>query len=216
MPIPRVIYQTFKTNKLPFINRWYINKFRKKNIDFDYEFYDDERIESFLKLEFEPAVYEAYKKIKIGAAKADFFRYAILYKKGGVYLDIDSDIRRKLSGFIMEDDSALISKEDHGDCYLQWALIFEAHHPFLKRCVDLILENIRNNQFANDVLNFSGPKLYTKAINECLAENPNVHYRLMGVDYNGNLKYQFPLSKFFLYEKKEHWTEQQKINKAFE
>ncbi|MGY0039768.1 glycosyltransferase family 32 protein [Pedobacter sp. NJ-S-72] len=89
MSIPKIIHQTFKTSKLPVITRWHIARFRKKNPEYSYEFYDDLRIEAFLLKEFDEDMLSLYKRINIGAAKADFFRYAVLYKKGGVYLDID-------------------------------------------------------------------------------------------------------------------------------
>ncbi|WP_435524992.1 glycosyltransferase [Chryseobacterium indoltheticum] len=43
--------------------------------------------------------------------KQIFFRYAILYKKGGVYLDVDSGINKPIKKFIREDDVALVTDE---------------------------------------------------------------------------------------------------------
>ncbi len=209
MAIPKVIYQTFKTDQLPFINRWYINRFRKKNPGYAYEFYTDERIEAFLNSEYEPEVLNAYRRIQIGAAKADFFRYAILYKKGGVYLDIDSTIKGKLDDFIRENDKAIISMEKNPGIYVQWALIFESGHPFLKKTLELILENFAQNKFPHDVHQMTGPSVYTKAINICLQNDASIPHRVLGVDYNGYLKFKFPLTKL-IYQKGEHWKEQQK------
>src|SRR6476659_9320710 len=132
MAIPKIIYQTFKTKELPFITKWHIKRFLKNNHEYAYEFYDDARIEEFFKSNFDVDWLKAYQKLNIGAAKADFFRYAILYKKGGVYLDIDSGIKGKLDAFIKPDDKAIISKERNDGVYVQWALIFESGHPFLK------------------------------------------------------------------------------------
>jgi mannosyltransferase OCH1-like enzyme len=209
--IPKIIHQTFKTQALPFITRWHIYRFRRRNPDYAYEFYDDERIESFLSEEFEPAVLPAYKKLNIGAAKADMFRYAILYKKGGVYLDIDSDIIGKLDSFIQPGDKAIISMESNPGIYVQWALIYEAGHPFLKRTLEKIVENISANKYPNDVHSMTGPGVYTEAINECLREDPSVPYRILGTDYEGHLKFKYSFGKFFLYKKGEHWKKQQMI-----
>lgn len=211
MAIPKIIHQTFKTSKLPFITRWHINNFRRKNPDYKYEFYDDDRVESFFSEEYDQHVFETYKKINIGAVKADMFRYAVLYKKGGVYVDIDSSINDKLDGFIKPDDKAIISLEGHLCFYAQWALIYDANHPFLKRTLEIILENISLNKYPNDGHKMTGPSVYTQAINECLAEDPTIPYRLLGTDYNGHLKFKYPLGKFFLYKKGEHWKKQQKV-----
>lgn len=211
MAIPKIIHQTFKTQQLPFITRWHINHFRKKNPEYKYEFYDDERIEAFFEEAFEPDVFKCYKKLNIGAAKADMFRYAILYKKGGIYLDIDSGINDKLDSFIRPDDTAIITLEGHPSFYAQWALLYQANHPFLKKTLQKIVENISLNKYPNNVHSMTGPGVYTQAINECLAEDPSIAYRLLGTDYNGHLKVKYHFGKFFLYKKGEHWKKQQQV-----
>ena len=150
-------------------------------------------------------------QLTIGAAKADFFRYAILYKKGGVYLDIDSGMSSPLKKLILPTDVALISKERHVYLYCQWALIFDKDHPFLKRTLELVLDNIQTHRFPNDVHATTGPTVFTKAINECLAENPDIPHRIFdGIEYRGYLKFKYKLGKFFLYSKKsEHWKRKQ-------
>ncbi|HTF82401.1 MAG TPA: glycosyltransferase, partial [Cytophagales bacterium] len=101
MAIPKIIYQTYKSSKLPVLTRWHIHRMKKKNPEYRYEFYDDLRIDAFISEAYGKEVFDLYKRINIGAAKADFFRYAILYKHGGVYVDIDSLIKKKLDDFIL-------------------------------------------------------------------------------------------------------------------
>ncbi|HEU4632836.1 MAG TPA: glycosyltransferase [Flavisolibacter sp.] len=209
MAIPKIIYQTFRNAKLPFITKWHIKSFRKKNPGYQYEFYDDEKIEKFLEEEFGNETLKAYQKIQIGAAKADFFRYAVLLKKGGIYLDIDSSIVRKLDDFILPGDVAVIAPEGNPGLYVQWALVYEAHHPFLQRTMELVLENIAANKFPHDVHSMTGPGVYSRAIKECLSADPFIPYRLMGVDYEGCLAFKYPLNKL-LYKKGEHWKKAQK------
>lgn len=208
MSIPKVIYQTFKSHKLPLITQWYISRFRKKNPEYRYEFYDDKRIESFLREAFDDETFKLYNQLNIGAAKADFFRYAILLKKGGIYLDIDSSINGRLSKFILSDDVAIISKERNPGMYVQWALVFEANHPFLQKTMELMSDNIRNNKHPHDVHKMTGPTVYAAAINQCLTENPEIPHRELGTDYNGHFKFKYPLSRL-LYLRGTHWKKQQ-------
>ncbi len=208
MPIPKIIYQTFKTKKLPLLTRWHISRFRKRNPDYDYQFYDDNRVEDFFATEFEPSVLRQYKKLNIGAAKADMFRYAILLKKGGVYLDIDSKIQGRLNSFISADDTAIISRERNAGLYVQWALIFAPKHPFLEKTLEKVLQNIILNKYPNDVHRMTGPSVFTEAVNQCIAENQNISYKLLGIDYDGHLKFKYPFSKF-LYKKNDHWKKKQ-------
>jgi mannosyltransferase OCH1-like enzyme len=210
MAIPKIIYQTFKSTNLPWLTKWHINCFLKKNLDYKYEFYDDDRIENFFKSEFDERTYKAYCKLNIGAAKADMFRYAILLKKGGIYLDIDSGINGKLSAFIRENDQAIITREkNHPNFFAQWALIYEPNHIFLKTTIDKIIENIEENKYPNDVHKMTGPTVYTLAVNECLQTVSQNNYRIFGFDYENHLQFKYKLGKFFLYKRGEHWKKKQ-------
>ncbi|MHA4893628.1 glycosyltransferase [Pedobacter sp. PWIIR3] len=208
MSIPKIVHQTFKSSALPPLTRWHIARFRKKNPEYLYEFYDDARVENFIAKEFDAHIFHLYKKIQIGAAKADFFRYAVLLKKGGIYLDIDSDIKGKLSNFIKSDDVAVISTERNPNLYVQWALIFEPNHPFMKKTMELVIKNLEDNTYPNDVHRMTGPSVFTDAISLCLKEDRNIPFRIEGIDYNGHLKFKYFLNKL-LYEKGEHWKKAQ-------
>jgi mannosyltransferase OCH1-like enzyme len=87
---------------------------------------------------------------------------------------VDSVITKRLDDFIEPADKAVISFEKNPGVYVQWALVYEAGHPFLQKTLQLILENISQNKYPNDVHQMTGPSVYTKAINECLHSNPNI------------------------------------------
>ncbi|MGR3857036.1 glycosyltransferase family 32 protein [Chryseobacterium indologenes] len=211
MAVPKQIFQTFKTKKLPLITRYHIWNMKRKNPEYSYFFYDDSDIEKFLTKEFPPSYIETYHKLTIGAAKADFFRYAVLYKKGGIYLDIDSSIVKPFRELIKESDEAVISAERHANLYVQWGLIFNKNHPFLKKTLELMLDNINNHRYPNDVHATTGPTVFSKGIKQSLAENPSIPFTLFdGIEFRGFLKFKYKLGKFFLYKKRsEHWKQQQ-------
>jgi len=209
MSIPKIIHQTFKHKDLPFITQWHISRFRKRNTEYQYEFYDDERIEQFIAQEYNHDMLSLYKRLNIGAAKADFFRYAVLNKKGGIYLDIDSGINGRLENFIQPDDVAIITREGHPELYAQWALVYAPGHPFLKKTLEMVQHNINTNKYPNDVHRMTGPSIYTEAINASLAVDPSIPYRLLGTDYNKHLKVKYNFGKFFLYQQGGHWKTEQ-------
>lgn len=210
MSIPKVIYQTYKTTKLPLVFRWHISRLKKKNPNYDYQFYDDRRIEQFLFEEFGEDIFRLYKCINIGAAKADFFRYAILYKKGGVYLDIDSRIINKIDSFIKPEDNAVIAYEGNGNFYIQYALFFGAKHPILKKTLELAIKNLQSNKYPNDTHKMTGPTVFTEAVKDYMKNSEDTSYRILQKEYDGNLQFSFRSSKTFLYgfSRKEHWKKQ--------
>ena len=211
MAIPKHIFQTFKTKKLPLITRWHIWNIKRQNPEYQYYLYDDEDVQEFFRTEFPEEYLKAYKRLTIGAAKADFFRYAILYRKGGVYLDVDSGISKPLRKLIRPDDVAVLSRERHVHFYCQWALIFDKEHPFLKKTLEMVLDNIQTHRFPHNVHSTTGPAVFSNAVNACIAEDPSIPYRLFdGIEYRGYLKFKYKLGKFFLYSKKsEHWKRKQ-------
>jgi mannosyltransferase OCH1-like enzyme len=211
MAIPQTIYQTYKTDRLPFLTQWHINRLQKRNPGYDYQFYNDERITEFIRSEYGTETFNLYSRIQIGAAKADFFRYAVLFNKGGVYLDIDSLCMNRLDDFISPSDSAIISLETHKKFYVQWALVFEAGHPFLEKTLEILLDNLKSNRYPHDIHSMTGPAAFTTAINECLIGSTPIQYKELGPDYDGNFKFHYRFSKFFLYgvQRKNYWRKQQ-------
>ncbi|MGJ1388225.1 glycosyltransferase family 32 protein [Sphingobacterium spiritivorum] len=211
MAIPKIIYQTFKTDKIPLLTRFYIWRFMRKNKSFSYKFYNDAKISQFIEKNFDKRTFDAYNLLQIGAAKADFFRYAVLYIHGGIYLDLDSDITADLDKFLLEDDVAVITKENGRHLYAQWALIYDKGHPFLKRTIDLMVHNIETNAFPHDVHAMTGPTVYTKAILEILQEFPDTACRIVEDDYKGMMKFKYKFGKILIYrDRSNHWKKLQK------
>ena len=68
------------------------NKIVKENPGFKLEYYSDKGSRDFVENNYDKRVLDAYDKLKPGAYKADLFRYAILYKRGGIYSDLSQTI----------------------------------------------------------------------------------------------------------------------------
>ncbi len=154
-------------------------------------------------------MFNLFKCINIGAAKADFFRYAILYKKGGIYLDVDSRILHPIASFVSADAKAVIAHETEAETFfIQYALFYEKGHPFLKKTLEMIVDNLLNNRYPNDTHKMTGPTVYSEAIRACLANDSSIPYHLMGINYDEKLEFSFFMSKTFLYKlsaKNLHW-----------
>jgi hypothetical protein len=86
--IPKVIYQTWHSKTLPPKMAECVEKLKSDNPGFKYYLYDDADCRAFIEANFDPEVLAAYDKLIPGAYKADLWRYCVLYKNGGIYLDI--------------------------------------------------------------------------------------------------------------------------------
>lgn len=168
MSIPKIIYQTWKTKNLNENCLKIKNNIQKLNPEYDIILYDDKDIDEFIKINFDEFIYNCYSQLNVGASKADFWRYCILYKNGGIYLDIDSDITSPLSQLIKEDDQCIITREGNPGIFNNWIMIFEKGHPILARTIYNCCYNIINKT-SNDICYLTGPAgPFTDAINQIM------------------------------------------------
>lgn len=200
--IPNVIHQTFIDKKLPpDIARIVLNN-KKVCSKCKFVFYDDSDCDNFIKTRFSARVYNAYKKINnvYGAMKADFFRYCVLYKIGGIYLDIKSVISYPILKLINKDDTCILDvprndKEPYrifSPTYEQWLLMFSPNHPYLLEMINMMVHYIENKYVPRlenynlstkqKILHITGPDAFTKAINKYIKKNNKVLHR--NIDYD--------------------------------
>jgi len=131
---PKVIYlcnKTISDHDIASANNW-----KKLNQEYEIILYDDEMIKSFLLKEYGELYINLFEYLKDGPIKADFFRICILYKKGGIYCDIDTLPLVPLSDFI-ENDVDLVT------CSAYWCFDFNPNfivsnkdNAILKKCID--------------------------------------------------------------------------------
>lgn len=228
--IEKNIFQSWHTNMLHPDVENKINTFKNMNPDFTYKLYNDDDMDSFVNEHFPGEIAECYNRLNIIVAKVDFWRYLILYKYGGIYLDMDSSIEYSLDELIKEHDEAIITAEGNPNLYVQWALIFKKNHPILKKVIELVVDNIQNNRHPNDIHKMTGPAVYTRAINEIHKElfdneiinhqtinkstditykSNDISYRLYGIDYNKYFCFKHNVCHF-LYTNKKHWRVEEK------
>jgi hypothetical protein len=218
--IPRIIHQTatspgFKSkNDIHPVLQANIEKNMSLNPSYVHRLYDDQDIEKFILEHYGRDMYSLYRQINplYGAAKADFFRYLLIYKVGGIYLDIKSSIERNLDEILTPDDNYILStwhnREGefnegwgmHPGCfplgeYQQWHIISRPEHPFLQAVIKSVIDNIRNYDKeifgvgTMGVVNTTGPVAYTRAIFEMLdyfnvRDFRRVKIEFMGIRYS--------------------------------
>lgn len=162
--IPFIIYRTWKNKDLTkqFQEAWDITA--ENNPDFEQKLFTDLDVNNFIR-EFDyPGLAKAYNCInpKYGAARADLFRYAILYKNGGFYMDIktfascsikdklgnnDAFLLSKWQGYNYTGDKEIFKKHDlyFSDSLGEWEqywLACEKEHPMMKAILDTCIKNI--------------------------------------------------------------------------
>lgn len=227
--IEKQIFQSWHTKDVNPIIVQKTKRFLSLNPAYKYTLFTDEEMDKYVNDNFPGEIADCYNRIQIIVAKVDFWRYLILYKEGGIYLDMDSNIDKSLDLLIKEDDDAIITAEGNPGLYVQWALMFVKEHPILKRTIELVVDNIKNNRFPNNIHQMTGPTVYTQAINEIhnklfgeiidhsrinnktdvVFKKDGVSYRLFAKDYGEFATYKDMTTAHFLTTKNMHWRHAQ-------
>ena len=154
--IPKLIIQTYKNNKIDPKIRDDIFAMLDMNPEYNYMFVTDDSGRELIKNNFDANILGAFDKLKLGAAKADFIRYCILYLFGGVYIDLDSKIKCDLKTFIKDEDE-FIFLVDESPNVEQWILFTRPRSVIYKHIITEMVKRIHSNE--PHVWDTTGPKL---------------------------------------------------------
>ena len=200
---------------LPDILRRNVKDLRAMNREWEHRLYGDDDAERFIRDHYGSAMLRLFHAIDptYGAARADLLRYLLVYRLGGVYLDLKSRFRAPIDQVIdraadrfvvsqwsngpgeryalygLHDD---VARVDGGE-YQQWHVIAAPGSPFLRAVLERVCGNIqryrlwRNDVGGIGVLRLTGPIAYTFAIHPLLASYPHRRVRReaeLGLDYS--------------------------------
>jgi inositol phosphorylceramide mannosyltransferase catalytic subunit len=198
--VPRTIHRTWRDANLPPKFRAAWEHTARHNPGFEQVLHTDAEADAFMRQHCSPREYRAYQRINplYGAARADLFRYVLLYNVGGVYLDAKSaanslcSLVRKEDGFLLSPWSwmphFLAFKNSFGE-FQQWHIVCAPRHPFLQRVIDHVVHNIESYSAQeyppskHSVLRLTGPIAYTHAILQAINEGVT-DYRTVCNDAN--------------------------------
>lgn len=136
-----------------------------------------------------PEVLEAYSALPMPVLKADFFRYLILYARGGIYSDIDTyaiqsalvwlptEVHRDTVGLVIGIE-ADPDRPDWADWYsrriqfCQWTIQSKPGHPVLRDVITRITNETLTlkrsgklaNFLGNKVVDLTGPAIWTDTV----------------------------------------------------
>lgn len=175
VPLPEIALQTERT-------------LRDLNPEYEITMVDNKFIEPFIRENYGDIIWDYYLRIdpSYGAVRADFLRYLILYKEGGIYTDLKISVSKPLRETIKEGDRLLLSHWDNlpGEEHEGWGHLEGLEsiprgeyimgfipaapgHPFLRELLLEVMHNIDtynpyiHNTGFTGTLHLTGPRPYT-------------------------------------------------------
>lgn len=201
--IAKAIHQTMSRRQIGPVLEAQRAKLIALNPDCSYHFHDADDRAAFIAARYGQDVLDLYHAIDpaYAPARADLFRYLLIYAQGGIYLDIKSFCDRPFFSGIAQDDAFILAQWDNGPTgayprfglhaelaaipggeFQQWHVIAARGHPSLRRVVAKVLARIasyrvwRSGVGRIGVLRTTGPIPYTLAIWDGIDRHP--HRRL--------------------------------------
>ena len=212
MTIPKIIHQTiFSRKTLHPLFQENIDFLKRMNPDWEHRLYDDEDCRRFILRIYGKEYLDTFNAIDsvYGAAKADFFRYLLMYEYGGVYLDIKSRTRLPLTQVLTDTDHYILSYWDNAavgkfaGCGFwpeygvpselqQWHIIASPKHPYLQAVIEQVKFNLdhydpfRLGIGGLSVLRGTGPIAYSLAIEPIKNQHPHCQVCIedLGIEYS--------------------------------
>jgi mannosyltransferase OCH1-like enzyme len=163
--IPKIIHQIWVGSELPEKFKKYVESWKKTHPDWEYKLWTDKDIDDFEfinKREFDLATNKG--------TKSDIWRYEILYKYGGVYLDTDYECKKKLDAIHHTCDfyGSFCDK----DCIAGNGVIgCKAGHPIILACIKKI-SKLDKKKLDNPFMS-TGPIMFTNSIMNYLINEKN-------------------------------------------
>ena len=182
--VPLTIYESWGTHKVPSKMRDTIYNLVNTNPEFDYYLYSDENCIEFIEENYDSDVLDAFYTLKPGAYKSDLWRYCVLYKNGGVYLDIKfytvvpliSLVEKHPILYVKDDPSKCSNLNDGPGIYNAFMVSTPNNHIF-KLCISDIVNSCKLKLYKDNVLHITGPCLLGEILRD-YSQNYNTQFSL--------------------------------------
>ena len=158
--IPLQIFQTWYTKDLPPYMRKCVDTLKSQNPEFKHFLYDDDECREYIAKNYDADVLSAFDQLIPGAYKADLWRYCVLYKEGGIYLDIKYRCSAGFKLIELTDDEYFVKDREwtYRGVYNAF-MVCKPGNPILKLAIDRVVNNVDMRYYGVTALAPTGPYL---------------------------------------------------------
>jgi mannosyltransferase OCH1-like enzyme len=185
--IPLNIFQTWCTKDIlsPSMFKC-INNIKNNNPRFNYQLFDDNDCRQFIEKNYNSNVLNAYDSLIPGAYKADLWRYCILYKLGGIYLDIKYQPIQNFKFINLTEKEHFVLDADGYGIY-NALIVAKPGNEKLRRSIDKVVENVNNKFYGSSCLDPTGPKMLSNFFSQQEKYNLDMNHQVYFDDFNNRV-----------------------------
>ena len=212
--IPLHIYQAWHTDDLPNSVRTCIQNIKQTNPEFEHHLFNNHMCREFIKNNFAQEIVDTYDLIIPYAIKIDLWRYCVLYKNGGVYLDVKYSCINNFKFYYLSDKEYfckdLDSPHSQGGIY-NALIICKPNNDIMLKSINKVVENVRNKYYGKTALHPTGPLMIKQFFTNNQINNLSLRLNKLSdtlfIKYNGmpillfNKNYRNEQNKY-----QKHWS----------
>jgi tetratricopeptide (TPR) repeat protein len=212
--IPKIIVQYWDDPEPPDDVTRLMETWRSVNPDYSRRLFDDAAARAFLTQHYGPEVLRAYRRADNPAEKADLFRLAYLYARGGIYVDADDRCLAPIGSVVPGHVALAVYQEDYalgglavgtlGNNFLAAA----PNNAVIGRALELATEAL--NRGDTDIVWLkTGPALITRAFAEMASKTPlklSSWLKNIAVLERSQLSRFSAIHCFTAYKRTRHWS----------
>ena len=171
--LPKNIFQTWEDHDSPEGMKKAMQSWHDLNPDWGYFFFTKEDRRAFIQAYFSKEILDAYDDLIPGAYQADLWRYCVLYRYGGIYIDTKFILHKPIDVWLPSDVNCIFVKDKdkrraHQAYIYQAFIVAPPKHVVLKVAMDRCVNNIKNCNYSIDPLSITGPGVMGEAVNAVL------------------------------------------------
>lgn len=170
--IPKIIFQTMETHLTTVHIRSCIDQVRSLNPKYKYYYFTAHDCRVFIQKHY-PKVLEAYDLLLPGAYKADLWRYCVLHKYGGFYMDTRMYPFLSFDSIVTKETEFMSCIDGAPNELYQAILAAVPGSVYLQHAIDECVENIQKRRNRIGDLAITGPRVMGRALNKGLGRPLN-------------------------------------------
>jgi len=168
--IPKIIFRTGRYN-LDELPKEVLNMYENEmanNPDYTLYYFDDKDVDDFVILEYGILMFDWMSKLIPKAFQADFWRYLILYKYGGIYLDFTMHTLVPFDEIIKNHKEVYV-RDACNICGVYNAFIaVKPNAELIGKAIEKVVENIKNKYKGVNALDVTGPTMLGRVFKQDL------------------------------------------------
>lgn len=187
--IPLVFHQTFNSAEVPHYLWQSLERTRAAAPEYTHYYYDEIARRQFIADHYEPRILQAYDMILHKSWACDLFKYCILYREGGIYMDISMEPMFPIHALV-KPETTFISAVDVDRIGLTAGFVgCTSGHPVMKHAIQLCCERVERRMYGHSSLWPTGPRCLGDAFRAHFGDqpyNPEVHNNITLLDFTAH------------------------------